>query len=1057
MPPKRKSKSMPLAKKFNNKSSARAGTSAVSTKRKQPGEDWKQSRLAPDIPLHMTTRRAAKTSSNHTSPAAPSSAASGSRRSSLNDIAQQSDFDDEPAKRSRMSTDSGSPNGSFGNNTPMNGTQTPNQDESVAEATLQLTKAAGKRRRVSDDSTQSSRTRPNGVLTRTQSDVSEQQPRRKKRKTTDAPADSADQPPELTDASTAPNSPEQVPDVAINLNLRNVLPANGDAPAKIPKRLPGRRRQPHPDTNVEVDLRRQLTLKTSYRSVAKVLKGVLDELAQRTNKNLQDDPDYHKQCPEYEPLMAGLDQKRDTQLDYLAAWRSERIDQLDRVRIAEERIQKQQYFNRFEDLRDDCLQRCYFRMKQIEREWQAAQNDATDDEDNVLPPTYTDGATQGVDERLSSKFASRSRAYVEADRELEDDVRRKRFAQARVVFVDKEEDADDSIEELSGGFARFAGPDRTEAIAHYNITSLADAAHDVERTPSPQIQLPKVQVIPNDQATMLMLLADLSVAEPTRDTNIPVPSKTHEEAIQPLETALSLVEQEPVRRLSPIPAPAESPVTLPSQAAHTSPLKTSQPALGYAQDASRPGFNGAIPMKTLEISEKPTPARTTHRIMDMLNDDEDVPVSRPREPQHPVQEHKLPSTPSRRDNSIQRETPSRGGAARLENIVNQPEQPEQTEHLVDQQLMDALSGPVPQASEPPSPARPNMMAWQHSSLPPPSVPPPAEADESLRRKDPRDTLRKIRELLDRKHAEHGLPPPDRSHHPLVEYYGDIKPQERREAAPVYDPQYPSAGLQGGSDANGHPSHRRGSYDRGSAHWDRDRRPSSSQASRPSPYQGSPPQLYHDELSRSGPTAAHQSPYTSLPPKPPGPPPSAPINFRFAHYDPAPPSSASRPPYQVPAPNYPPASHPPHVPPPPGPYGHTYPSPYQHAYAPPPSSYQAPPPPPPNVPPYPPLKIHQYGGQPILPASMAPPPHSGPAVPYGQPTAAPAFSPPQSQAPVSQPPSLQPNPHSEQNDRRDNSFMGPQSRPRRPYRSYHAPGTQFRTYNGPGGGRGRGGG
>lgn len=291
----------------------------------------------------MTTRRAAKTSSKHTSPAAPSSAASGSRRSSLNDVAQQSDFDDEPAKRSRMSTESGSPSASFGNNTPMNGTQTPELDESVVDATLQVSTIAGKKRRASDDSTQSSRARPNGVLTRTQSDFSEQQPRRKRRKTASAPVNSADQPPELTDASTAPNSPEQVPEVEIRLSLQNVLPANGDAPAKNPKRLPGRRRQPHPDMNVEVDLRRQLSLKTSYRSVAKVLKGVLDELAQRTITKLDDDEDYHKNCPEYKPLIDGLDEKRDAQLHYLAAWRSERIDQLERVREATEQIQKQQY------------------------------------------------------------------------------------------------------------------------------------------------------------------------------------------------------------------------------------------------------------------------------------------------------------------------------------------------------------------------------------------------------------------------------------------------------------------------------------------------------------------------------------------------------------------------------------------------------------------------------------------------------------------------------------------------------------------------------------------
>lgn len=294
----------------------------------------------------MTTRRAAKTSSNHTSPAAPSSAASGSRRNSLNDVAQHSDFDDEPAKRSRMSTDSGSPNGSFGN-TPMNGTQTPELGEPVLEETLQVSKIAGKKRRASDGSTQSSKTRPNGVLTRTQSDVSEQQPRRKKRKTTDVLADTTDQPPELTDASTAPNSPEQIPDVSLSLDIQNVLPANGDAPVKIPKRLPGRRRQPHPDINVEVGLRRQLNLKTSYRSLAKVVKATLDELANRTVKNLQNDPDYYKKCPEYEPLMAQLDERRDRRLDQTSAWRTYRLEQLERVRVAEKHIQVQQYIVSF--------------------------------------------------------------------------------------------------------------------------------------------------------------------------------------------------------------------------------------------------------------------------------------------------------------------------------------------------------------------------------------------------------------------------------------------------------------------------------------------------------------------------------------------------------------------------------------------------------------------------------------------------------------------------------------------------------------------------------------
>ncbi|KAL1655032.1 hypothetical protein SLS61_002341 [Didymella pomorum] len=693
-----------------------------------------------------------------------------------------------------MSTDSGSPNGSFGNNTPLNGTQTPELDQSVSEAVLQVSNAAGKKRRASEDSTQSSRTRPNGVLTRTQSDVSEQQPRRKKRKTASAPADSADQPPDLTDASTAPNSPEPVPDVAISQSLQNVLPANGDGPAKIPKRLPGRRRQPHPDMNVEVDLRRQLSLKTSYRSVAKVLKGYLDELAQRTVKNLDDDSEFHKNCPEYKLLIDGLDRKRDAQLDYLAAWRSERMNQLERVQIAEKEIQERQYINRFEDLRDDFLQRCYFRMKQIEREWKAAQDDATDDEDNVLPPTYTEDPVQGADSRLGSKFASRSRAYVEADRELESDVKRKTFDQLRKSFVDKDDDADDSIEDLTGGFAQFAGPDRTEAIAHYNINSLADAAHDIERTPSPPppIQLPKAQVIPNDQATMLMFLADLSTAQTNQDPH--ATTQIPKDPYQSLYAGPPVVDQRLARQSSPIPM-SDSSVALPSQMEVEVPMGT-----------AHPGLNGMPVAKTPEVSErlpeKPTPARTTHRIMDMLNNDSDVPVAKARPFVLSTQESQ---TPAGQDAGIKHETP-RGDAARLENIVNQPEQNEQKEHHVDQQLMDALSGPIPPATEPPSPARPAPMPWSQPSAPPQlNVPPPRNADESLIRKDPRETLRKIRELLDRKAEEHGMHvPKDRSRwSPYLRGESD-----RLQAAPPYDPQRPSAGLQGATDANANPTYRR---------------------------------------------------------------------------------------------------------------------------------------------------------------------------------------------------------------------------------------------------------
>lgn len=302
----------------------------------------------------MSTRRAAKTASNHTSSGAPSIASSSSRRSSLDDFAQyrdaHSDIEDErPAKRTRLSTDSGSPRvsaASFNDQVAVNGTQTPDSQNVASRSASVGPRVPSKKRRASDESSQSSKTvsaRANGVLTRTQSDISELQPRRKKRRTTQAPADFADQPPELTDASTAPNSPEQIAEVEGLQNLHHVLPTNGEAPAKMGKRLPGRRRAPHADVNVETDLRRQLNLKMSYRSLAKIQKNILEELSSRATNDLDNDPEYYKRCPEYEPLMAALDQHKESRLSQINAVRTNKLEQLERVRIATEHIEKEKY------------------------------------------------------------------------------------------------------------------------------------------------------------------------------------------------------------------------------------------------------------------------------------------------------------------------------------------------------------------------------------------------------------------------------------------------------------------------------------------------------------------------------------------------------------------------------------------------------------------------------------------------------------------------------------------------------------------------------------------
>jgi hypothetical protein len=298
----------------------------------------------------MTTRKAAKAAPNYTSSIAPSPSEGNSRRSSLNSNAQlqndHSNGDDEQANGSRVSTDSGSPQtqmGSYVSQLPVVETETISASQTVSNSS----KIIGRKRRASGDSNETSKTvgaTPNGVVTRSESDLSENPPQQKKRKTTEPPQDLADAAPELTDASTAPGSPEAIPEVAPSQALQNVLPAvNGEVPAKTGKRLPGRRRQPHSNINVEYKLRRQLILKMNYRTLAKNVKPLLEELAKRTLSNLENDPEFHIKCDAYERVMAELKERFEGRMNDVEAERRIKLDQQERLRVAEEHIQKEQY------------------------------------------------------------------------------------------------------------------------------------------------------------------------------------------------------------------------------------------------------------------------------------------------------------------------------------------------------------------------------------------------------------------------------------------------------------------------------------------------------------------------------------------------------------------------------------------------------------------------------------------------------------------------------------------------------------------------------------------
>ncbi|KAH7117777.1 hypothetical protein B0J11DRAFT_583168 [Dendryphion nanum] len=1135
MPPKRKlkanAKAVPTTPNTSTHSAGIRRTRSSSIKRMSTSvQGARTSRLQPTEPLHMTTRGAAKAASNHTSPAAPSTLGGSSRRSSLNSVVQfddHSDFeDDRPAKRSRRSTLSGSPPNSMGSFV----SQIPavEQQNSASQAASNASLASNasnaskgitpRKRRASGDSIASSKTvstHPNGLPThsRSASDLSEtQRPRRKKPRTADPLPDPADAPPDLTDASTPPGSPEPIREVAAVLH--NVLPAaaNGESIAKAARRLPGRRRQPHSDINVETDLRRQLNIKMGYRSVAKYQKLLLEELSNRTIKGLEEEPDYHKKFPQYQQIMDELDQRRQSRLHQIEAERTLKLEQLTRLRVAETHIQTEQYIHRFEEFREDLLLQCIYRVKQFQRAAKREMGDVTDDEEHIISPTHVDFPAYNADDRLGCKFASRSRAYVETERMLNDDDMRALLDDQRKAFLLENEDLDDSVETLPNGFAKFIGPDRDESIAHFNVAKLVDAAAQVEKTPPPV-------TIPNDQADALLLLASLSSELPPAQK---VEEQPKQEVFSPppsalLDTPLALqraASPPPVLPTPPLVAssdiPMIKPITpLPSQEVPTQSTPRQDPAsLAVKKDA--------------EPTPAQTPGRvTTHRIMDLLND-EDVPVPNSREA-------KSSASPSL-SNSV------------LQNNQVQPHihtsSPRFDARILNQDRpMDQL--PAPNGSEIAnasnrSPTRNNHF-WTNRNLGTTHPPRPENRDS----RHPLERIRMMLRAKEERLRQHQMfaqgspsqnlpsvrpPPPSPPHEsrPISTASPPSTAANHREPAdiskePTMSSNRPFGGspsLQPAPNAPLAPNRQSlfpqpsepSSGERGSRQsWESDRyinKTSHGQQLPPRPgsqYAASPPQLYPPIVSKEVTSTAplpHQSPYqqpsvpkVTLPPTnshplPPKPPvaaavqPPKPINFRFAHYDPAP---QSGPPAPAPSQHYSP----------PFPTAQPFPGFNQNGWVAPAGSFQAPPPPPPqNVAEYrPPPPAHQYGGQPILPASTPPTPtwdpqfdpKNNPNIPTGvlgmMQQYAPRPPPQTATQPAPQYYEAQPyhdRPAASNPDEHQPRVMvevgpknwapppmeerpPPQPRPRRQYRSWHPPGTEFRTYQGPNQPRRRGGG
>ncbi|KAI9689410.1 MAG: hypothetical protein M1822_010061 [Bathelium mastoideum] len=296
----------------------------------------------------------------------------------------------------------------------------------------------------------------------------------------------------------------------------------------VKKRLPGRRRAPNPNDSIEADMRRQLQLRMSYRAVVKHLKPILQEIANRTEEKIDNDPEYHKTSERFEIVDSQLNQRLQSRLHDINMEEKIIVDHAVRMYENESDLARTQYREKVERIRDDMVDHLmHVYLVAMRKDDKQQDEDATDDEDGGLIPLTKHRYPNGDLESISDpRYASRSRYFMETERLWDEREERLQFAK------DLSQPGEKFTPKPPGKFATYHGPDREVALATLNVSNLARASQAVEEGhPEP----PKH--IENSAATALQALA--SAAE-----SAPLATKPPKKPVLPPQPPAPLMSQE---------------------------------------------------------------------------------------------------------------------------------------------------------------------------------------------------------------------------------------------------------------------------------------------------------------------------------------------------------------------------------------------------------------------------------------------------------------------------------------------------------------------------------
>ena len=252
--------------------------------------------------------------------------------------------------------------------------------------------------------------------------------------------------------------------------------ASGYEPAAILKRLPGRRRAPHADPDIEADMRRQLELKIGYRAVVKALKPLLIELAQRTEDNLENDQSAHEEFEEYDHIRGIIDSKLAERLAIIKCEFVEKEAHLKRIHEAEVSAAQNQSSLLIDDYRDNALIHCkQLYMKTLRNAQIDEDSDATEHENDIISCPSVQGLEMGEKKFPDVRYHSRCYAHLETESIWND-------LHNRQEFLNSQRESDPlSLEARPKGFAVYDGELRASSNAALNMLSLLDADAELER------------------------------------------------------------------------------------------------------------------------------------------------------------------------------------------------------------------------------------------------------------------------------------------------------------------------------------------------------------------------------------------------------------------------------------------------------------------------------------------------------------------------------------------------------------------------------------------------